>query len=83
MLAVNVIEVLRLGVVRLEVLVAQRPRGRNAVGVSDATEVLLAQAQQGGAVDLGVAADVILDPGMKGVAFLVGPRLLGPVLRLE
>src|SRR5690349_20112080 len=63
--AVHVVEVLRLRVVGLEVLVAERPGGRDAVRMGELAEVLLAQAKQRRAVELGVAAHVIVDAGVE------------------
>jgi hypothetical protein len=51
---VDVIKILGLRIIRLEVIVVQWPRGRNAGVMSDFTEVLRAKSQQGRAVDLGV-----------------------------
>src|ERR1035438_5553440 len=72
-----------LRVVRLEVLIAQRPSRRNAAVVCDLSEIPLAEPQQSRAIHLRVAADVILNAGKKRLAVLVIPRLLGPVLRLD
>ena len=74
-LAVDVEEALGLGVVRLEDVVLQRPRGGDAVDVRHRVEVALAEAQEGGAVDLRVAADVVVQARVKGLAILAVPGL--------
>ena len=60
-LAVHQVEMLGLGVIRLEVLVAHRPRRGDAAVVAQLAEVLRAQPEQRRAVELGVAADVVVD----------------------
>ncbi len=60
MLTVHVVELLGLRVVRLEVLIAQRPGRRDATGVLDLAEVLPSQAEQRRAVELRVASDVLV-----------------------
>jgi hypothetical protein len=72
-LAVDVVKVLGLRVPGLEVGVAERPRRRDAVDVLDRTEVALAHPEQHRAVDLGVAADVVVLLGVELLAVLVGP----------
>src|ERR1035438_2508329 len=72
-----------LRVVRLEVLIAQWPCRRDAAMVRGFPEVLDTEPQQGRAIHLRVAADVILNAGRKRLAVLVIPRLFGPVLRLD
>src|SRR6516164_9802867 len=65
MLAVDVILLLGLAVIGLEIGIADRPCGRDPAMVPDLAEILLAQAEQRGAVEFGVAADVIMDAGWK------------------
>ena len=91
--AVDLVHVLGLGVVGLEVGVADRPRGRHAVVMRVAIEVLLAQAEKRGAVELGRAADEVVRAGLEELAAFIAPvagrdvavlleNLLGaPVLR--
>ena len=59
-LPVHEVELLGLGVVGLEVGVGDRPRRRDAAVVADLAEVALAQAEEDRAVELRVAADVVL-----------------------
>ena len=61
--AVDPVDPLGLGVVGLEVGVAERPGGRGALVVLDRVEVVLAEPRQARAVDLGVAADDVVDAG--------------------
>ena len=83
MLAVHVVELLGLGVVWLEIVVAERPGGRDPAVMPDLAEILPAQPEQRRAVHLGVAADVVMYPGMERRAVAVVPGLLGLVLRLN
>ena len=59
--AVHLVELLGLRVVRLEHVVADRPGGRDPAVVLQLAEVLLAQPVQRGAVELGRAADEVVD----------------------
>ncbi len=72
-LAVHVVQVLGLRVPGLEVVVRQRPLGRDAVDVVNGAEVTLAHAEQDRAVDLGVAADVVVLLRVELLAVLVDP----------
>ncbi len=79
-LPVDVIQMLSLGVIGFKVVIAQRPCWRNTAVVDDFSEIPLTEPQQSRAINFGVAADVILDAGMKRLAVLVEPGLIGPVL---
>ena len=79
-LAVHPVEVLGLGVERLQVLVADRPRGRQPAVVPDLAEVLRPEPEQRRAVELGVASDVVVQLGRELVAVPVLPELRRPVL---
>ena len=83
MLAVHQVQVLGLGVVRLEILIADRPRGRDAAVMADLAEVLRPQAEQGRAVELRVSADVVVDLRRELVAVAVQPELRRTVLALH
>ena len=80
---VHVVEVLGLGVVGLEVLVADRPRGGDAAVVPHLAEVLLPHPEERRAVELGVPAHVVMGAGVKLPAVLVAPRLLDVVAALD
>ena len=92
--AVDMIHALGFGVVGFKILVAQRPCGRDAILMFDDAEILLAQPVESGAVELGRAADEVMDAGLESLAVLVAPGVLrcvavcdedfggGPVFRL-
>ena len=82
-LAVDVEQALGLGVVRLEGVVRQRPCRRDPVDMRHGTEVALAKAQQRRAVDLGIAADVIVQPRVERLAVLSVPGLGGLVTAMH
>ena len=70
---VHLVELLRLGVVRLHDVVADRPGRRDAVVVLDLAEVALAQPVKGRSVKLGRPADEVVDLGLKRLAVAVEP----------
>jgi hypothetical protein len=70
---------LGLGVVGLELVVADRPGRRDAVLAFEHPEVLAPEARQGGAVDLGAATDDVVDRRMKGFAAPVEERIGGAI----
>src|SRR3989441_6238174 len=82
-IAVQVVEVLGLGVVGLEVLVGQRPRGREPAVVADFSEVLPAEAEERRPVELRVSTYVVVGVGVERLAALVTPHLFGLVLALD
>src|SRR5437588_3851933 len=77
--SVHAVQPLRLEVIGGEVLIAARPGRREAVVVPDLPEVAFPHPQQHGAVDLRVAADVIVRAGAERAALLVVPSLRGVV----
>ena len=77
--AVHVVQILGPGVVRLEVVVADRPGRRDPAVVANLTEVLLAEAEQRRPVEFRVAADVIVGVWVKRLAVPVAPHFLGVV----
>ena len=81
--SMNVIQVLRFRVIRLEVLIAERPGGRDAAIVADFPKILLAKPQQRRAINLRISADVILNAWVKLVSILVVPGFFGSVFRFE
>ena len=74
-LAVDMVELLRLRVIRFEILVADRPVGRHAVGGAVSSEILLTQPEQRRAIHLGRAADEVMDTRLERLAVLVIPRV--------
>ena len=92
--AVHVVHLLGLRVVRLELVVTDRPRRRDAVLMLPLAEIFLAKPVERGAVHLRRPADKVMDARLKWLAVLVAPYvgrhvaildedLLGdPILRL-
>lgn len=78
--SVDVIEPLRLQVIRLKILIGDRPGRRDSVNVANLAEVFLAQTEEGGAVKFGVASHVVVRVWVKRLSVLVAPFLLGLVL---
>ena len=66
--AVHLVALLGERVVRLHLVVADRPAGRDAVVVGELAEVLLAQAVQRRAVELGGAADEVVHLRLERLA---------------
>jgi hypothetical protein len=81
--AVDVEEVFGAGVEGLHVGVGDRPGGRNAALVLDDAEIFGTHAEHGGAVDLGLASDVVGLLRVKGLVVFVVPGLGGVVTVLE
>ena len=73
--AVHLVQPLGLRVVRLHVGVRDRPGGRQAVDVVQVPEVLGPQPVEGGAVQLGGAADEVVDLRLERLAVVVVPRV--------
>src|SRR5919199_2562632 len=74
-LAVHDVQLLGPGVVRRQVLVADRPRRRDPVVVLDLLEIALAEAEQNRTVDLGVATHVVVGVRPERLAVTVVPHL--------
>src|SRR5271157_4752464 len=79
----HLIEILGLGVVRLQIVVADRPGGRDTAVVAQFAEIFLAQPEQSSTVKLGVAADVVIGMRMEFLAILVEPRLFRAVVGVD
>ena len=73
--AVHLVVLLRERVVRLELVVRDRPGGRDAVVMLQLAEVLLAKPVQRRAVELRRASDEVVHPRLKGLALRVVPRV--------
>src|SRR5271168_2897885 len=71
------------GVERLEVDVGEWPRGRDAPFVMDNAEVFSAEAEESGAVDLGLATDVVGLLRMKRLIVFVEPHVGGVIAIVE
>ena len=72
---VHLVSLLRERVVRLELVVRDRPGGRDAVVMADLSEVLLAEPVERGAVELRRAADEVVDSWLERLAVRVVPRV--------
>src|SRR5690348_16496942 len=59
-IAVHLIKVFGLGVIRLQLVVANGPRGRDAAVMTDLAEVFLPQTKQSRAVKLRVTTDEVI-----------------------
>ena len=81
--AVDMEQLLGLEVVLVEGIVADRPTRRRPLGMVQHLEILASQPDQRRAVDLGIAADVIVQAGMEGLAALVVPGLVRLVLAVD
>src|SRR5215470_13914826 len=82
-LAVHVILVLGLVVVRLEVVIRNRPGGRDSTVVPDFAEVFLAQTKERSAIELSVSSDVVVGVRMKVFPAAIPPHLFGVVFRMK
>src|SRR5208283_2736551 len=80
---VHLIEIFGLRIVWLQIVVADRPSGRDATLVTQFAEILLAQPEQRSTVKLGVAADVIIGMRMEFLAILIEPGLLCVVMAVD
>jgi hypothetical protein len=79
----HAVEPLGLRVVRLHLLVGDRPGGRHAAVVPHLGEVLSAHAYQGRAVELRVPTDEVVRPGMELPPVTVEPGLVRVVAVLD
>ena len=70
-------------VIGFEHVVADRPRGRHALLVPERAEILEAQAVERAAVDLRVAADDVVQPGVELVTGTVLPDVGALVLAVD
>ena len=77
--AVDLIQFLGLIVIRFKVAILQGPFGRETILVPELFEILLAQAEEGCAIDLGVPADVVAKAGMDFATLFVIHRFRGIV----
>ena len=81
--AVHLVQLLGLCVVRLEVVVGDRPGRGRAVVVDQLTEILLTEAVERRAVELRVAANEVVDLRLERLPFGVIPGVLGYVLVVD
>ena len=81
--AVHLVELLGLRVVRLHLLVDDGPRRRDPVVVMQLAEVLRAQPVQRRAVELGGAADEVVDLRLEALAVRIQPRVRRDVAAVD
>src|SRR5271166_5305223 len=81
--SVHLIEILGLGIVRFQIVIANWPSGRDATVVTQFAEILFAQPEQSSTIELGVATDVVIGMRMEFLAILVEPRLFGVVVGIN
>src|SRR5581483_252421 len=82
-LAVHMIQPLSRGVVRLQIVIRDRPSRRNSAVVLDLAEILLAQPKQRSAVEFRVAAYKIVRVWVQLAAVLVVPNFFRLVFAFE
>jgi hypothetical protein len=82
-ITVYLIKMLRSRVIRLELVVTDRPGGRDTTVMSNLTKVFLSQTKQSGAVELRVTTDEIVRVRMQLLAVAVAPRFFRVVFGLE
>src|SRR3989442_15621161 len=75
--AVHLVELLGLRVIRLQVLVRDRPRGREAAPMLDLPKALPAEAEHRGAIELGVASNPLFVFRVELSALRFPPSFLG------
>src|SRR5262249_24224905 len=81
--AVNVIEPVGLSVVGLKIVVRDRPCRRHAAEVTKLAEILPSQSEQRRAVELGIAAHIIVRMRVKLAAVGVAPLFFCLILAFE
>src|SRR5438552_7289966 len=82
-LAVHVIQPFGLQVVRLQVVVGNRPRRGNPSKMLDLTEILPAQPEQCRAVEFGISAHVVIRMRMERLSIFVAPFFFRLILALH
>src|SRR5215469_7833038 len=80
---VHVILVLGLRIIRLEIVIGNRPSRRNAAGVQGLVEIFPPQTKQRSSEELRVAAYVIMRVRMQLGAMPIAPDFLGLILGVE
>src|SRR5262249_28939703 len=82
-LAVNVIPMLRLSVIRFQLVVLDRPRRRNSPVVFDGTEILAPKPEQRRAIKFRIAANAVVGVGVEWIAVSIVPDFFGLVFALN
>ncbi len=81
--AVDMVKLLGLRIVEFHLVVSDGPRGRASAVMPDRTEVFFAKPEESSAVELGIAADVVVRMRMKFFAVAVPPSLFRLILALQ
>ena len=81
-LAMDLIESLGLGIVRLKVAILQGPLGRNASLMLNPFKIALSQPKHGAPVDLRIASHVVAGAGTKFLSVFVPPHLVSVIALL-
>src|ERR1044072_828253 len=76
------VELLRLGVVRLKLVIRDGPGRRDSAVMANLPEILLAKSKERRAIELRVAADIIICVRVKLMASAIAPGLFRVVPRL-
>ena len=82
-IAVYLVKMLGFGVIRFQLVVTDRPGGRDSAVMTNLSEVLFSQTKERRAVELCVTADEIIRVRMKFLAVAIAPRLFGVVFPFE
>src|ERR1043166_8555919 len=82
-IAVYLIERLGFCVIRLQLVVADRPGRRDSAVMSNLTKVFLSQTKESSAVELRVTTNEIIGVRMEFRAFAIAPRLFRVVFAFE
>src|SRR5229473_1500709 len=81
--SVHLIEILSLRVVRLQIVITKRPRGRDSAVVAQFAEILFAQTEQSSTIKLRVTTHVIVSMRMQFLTVLIEPGFLGVVVAVH
>src|SRR5262249_34973334 len=82
-LAVDVIEMLRLGVIRFQLVVLDWPRRRNSAVVLEGAEILAPKPEQCCAIKFRIAANAVVGMRVEWIAVAVVPDFFGLVFALD
>src|SRR5713226_1087545 len=82
-LPVNVVKLLRFQVERFELIVRNGPSRGDPAEMANLAKIFLAKAEERGAVEFGVASDVVVRVRMERLAVLIAPLFLSLVLAFD
>src|ERR1041385_3779528 len=81
--AMDLVEGFSLLVIGFEIVVGDGPGGRDAAVVNELAEIFAAEAEEGRAVEFGVAADIVVGVGVEFFAIFVAPDFFGVVFGFD